>query len=302
MLKLSLIGAGNLGAAIAQEIAGRGLVDELVLIDILKDLAEGQAADIQQSLPTKNRTKVYSGDYLDIKNSNIIIITAGKPRTAEMKNRLVLTETNLRIVGSIIEQVKKYYPYAIIITITNPMDIINHFIHKQGFPREKVIGSGGQLDSARFRVALGFPEQEVEAYVLGEHGEDQVPIFSRVKVNGQPKAFSEEEKVVVKDRIRQAALTVIQKKGATVFAPAVATADMVEAIIKDQKKLMICSVNLQGEYGLHEVSLGVPVILGRKGVEKVVGWEIEQGELAQLQEGGRKLNELYLKITVPAER
>ncbi len=299
MPKLSLIGAGNLGAAIAQEIAGRGLVDELVLIDLLKDLAEGQAADIQQSLPMKirgdkaNKTKIYSADYPAIKDSDIIIITAGKPRTAEMKDRLVLAETNIKIVGSINEEIKKYYPYAIIITITNPMDIINHFIHKQGFPREKVIGSGGQLDSARFRVALGFPEQEVEAYVLGEHGEDQVPIFSRVRINGQPKAFSEEEKVVVKDRIRQAALTVIQKKGATVFAPAVATADMVEAILKDQKKVMICSVNLQGEYGLADVSLGVPVILGRKGVEKVERWELAKEELEQLQEGGKKLKELY---------
>lgn len=297
MPKLSVIGTGNLGAAIAQEIVGRGIVDELVLVDVLKDLAEGQAADIQQALPYRNRTKVYSGDYLAITNSDIIIITAGKPRTAEMKDRLVLAETNLKIVGSIIEQVKKYYPYAIIITITNPMDMINHFIHKQGFPREKVIGSGGQLDSARFRVALGFPEVDVEAYVLGEHGEDQVPLFSKVKINGRAKEFSEEEKVVVKDKIKQVALTVIQKKGATVFAPAVATADMVEAILKDQKKLMICSVNLNEEYGLTDVSLGVPVVLGRKGVEKIGEWELAKEELEQLREGGRKLKGLYSQIT-----
>lgn len=266
LTKLSIIGAGNLGAAIAQEIAARGLVNELVLIDLLKDLAEGQAADLQQALPYRHKTKVYAADYPAIKDSDLIIITAGKPRTPEMKDRLVLAETNIKIVGSIIQEIKKYYPYAVIITITNPVDLINHFIHRQGFPCEKVIGSGGQLDSSRFRIALGFPEQEVEAYILGEHGEDQVPIFSRVMIKGRKSSFSLEEKLKIKEKIRQAALTVIQKKGATVFAPAAATADMVEAIIKDQKRLLLCSVNLKGEYGLADVSLGVPVILGKKGI------------------------------------
>ncbi len=296
MPKLSLIGAGNLGAAIASEIASRGLVEELVLVDILKDLAAGQAADIQQALPYRNRTKVYSGEYPAIVNSEIIIIAAGKPRTAEMKDRIVLAETNVKIVGQIIQEVKKYYPYALIITITNPMDLINHFICQQGFPRQNVIGSGGQLDSARFRVALGFPQQEVEAYVLGEHGEDQVPIFSRVKIEGVPKTFQEEEKLLMREKIRQTALTVIQKKGATVFAPASATADMVEAIIKDQKRLMMCSVNLQGEYGLRDVSIGVPVILGRKGLEKIEVWDVAPDELQQLQDGGKKLKELYDEV------
>jgi malate dehydrogenase len=216
-----------------------------------------------------------------------------------MKDRLVLAETNIKIISSIIQEIKKYYPYAVIITITNPMDLINHFIHRQGFPREKVIGSGGQLDSSRFRIALGFPEQEVEAYILGEHGEDQVPIFSRVMIEGRKSSFSPEEKLKIKEKIRQAALTVIQKKGATVFAPAAATADMVEAIIKDQKRLLLCSVNLKGEYGLTDVSLGVPVILGRKGIERIEEWELEKEELEQLQEAGRKLKELYLQTPKP---
>ncbi len=297
MPKLSLIGVGNLGAAITYEIASRGLVDELVLIDILKDLAEGQAADIQQALPFRNKTKVYSADYPALANSDIIIITAGKPRTLEMNDRLQLAEINFRIVGSIISEIKKYSPNSIIITITNPMDLINHFICQQGFAREKVIGSGGQLDSSRLRIVLGHPEKEVEAYVLGEHGEDQVPIFSRVKINSIQQSYSSMTKEEIKQKIRQSALTVIQKKGATVFAPASNTADMVEAILKNKHKLMICSANLQGEYGLEDVSVGVPVILGRAGIEKIEEWNLEEGELQQWQEAGRKLKELYHQTT-----
>ena len=159
MSKLSLIGAGNLGAAIAYEIASRGLVDKIVLIDIMKDLAQGQAADIQQALPFRNKTKIYSAEYPALANSDIIIITAGKPRTPEMNDRLQLAEINFKIVGSIIQEIKTHSPHSIIITITNPMDLINHFIHQQGFLREKVIGSGGQLDSSRLRIVLGHPEK-----------------------------------------------------------------------------------------------------------------------------------------------
>ncbi len=297
MPKLSLLGAGNLGAAIAYEIASRGFVDELVLIDILKDLAQGQAADIQQALPFRNKTKVYSADYSALTHSDIIIITAGKPRTPEMNNRLQLAEINFKIVGSIIQEIKKYSPHSIIITITNPMDLLNHFILRQGFPREKVIGSGGQLDSSRLRVVLGHPEKDVEAFVLGEHGEDQIPILSRVKINGQIENFSTAQKEEIKRKLRQTALTVIQKKGATVFAPASNTADMVEAILKDQHKLMICSANLHGEYGVDDVSLGVPVILGRNGIEKIEEWNLDEEELRQLRGAGRKMKESYQQIT-----
>ena len=165
MTKITCIGAGNLGAAIAYEIASRGIADELVLVDLLRDLAEGQAADILQALPYQNKTKVSSGDYPAMAHSDVIVLTAGKPRTPDIKDRLQLAHINIKIVGSILEEIKKYSPESIIITLTNPMDMINHFIFTRGFAKEKVIGSGGQLDSSRFRVVLGFPEKEVEAYV-----------------------------------------------------------------------------------------------------------------------------------------
>ena len=298
MTKISCIGAGNLGAVIAYEIASRGIVDEIVLVDILKDLAEGQAADIQQALPFQNKTKVYFGDYPALTNSDVIIIAAGKPRTPDIKDRLQLAEINIKIVRSIVAEIKKYSPHSIIITLTNPMDFINHFIYTQGFAREKVIGSGGQLDSSRFRIALGFPEKEVEGYVLGEHGDDQVPLFSRVTIDGKKKEFSEEEKKEMRDRIRKTSSTVIQKKGATVFAPASNTADMVEAILNGQKKLMICSINLHEEYGLTDVSLGVPVILGRKGIEKIEEWLLNKQELQQLHMAAEKLKTAYAQCTL----
>ncbi len=293
MTKISVIGAGNLGAAIAYEIASRGIADAIVLVDILKDLADGQAADIQHALPFRNKTKVYSEEYPAIANSDIIIITAGKPRTPDIKDRLQLAEINIRITQSILPEIKKYSPNAIIITLTNPMDIINHFIYTQGFTCEKVIGSGGQLDSSRFQIVLGHPEKKIEAYVLGEHGQNLVPIFSKVFIDGKKKDFSQQEKTELQEKLKQLSLTVIQKKGATVFAPASSTADMVEAIIKDQKKVMICSVNLKGEYGLQDVSLGVPVILGKEGIENVEKWKLDPEELKQLQEGGEKLQEFF---------
>ncbi len=296
MVKVSCIGAGNLGSAIAYEVASRTVADEIVLIDILPDLAAGQAADIQQALPFKNRTKIYSGDYPALRNSDIIVITAGKPRTPEMKDRLQLAEINIKIISSIIKEIQKYSPRSIIITLTNPMDVLNYFIQQQGFRREKVIGSGGQLDSSRLRIVLWHPEQQVEAYVLGEHGEDQVPILSSVKIEGQVQSFSSAQRDKIKHKIREAALTVIQKKGATIFAPASNTVDMVEAIVKDSKKVLICSVALEGEYGLQDISLGVPVVLGRNGVEKIELWDIEEEEARQLQEAGRKLKGLYQKM------
>ncbi len=300
MVKVSIIGSGNLGAVIGYEIATRGIVDELVFVDIIKDLAEGQAADIQQALPFRNRARIYAGDYPAIAGSEVIVLTAGKPRTPDLKDRLQLAEINIKIVGSILQEIKKRAPGAVIVTLTNPLDIINRFIHTFGFARERVIGSGGQLDSSRFRVALGFPDKPVEAYVLGEHGEDQVPIFSNVNIEGNRMQFMAPEKTEILGKIKQSALAVIQKKGATVFAPACNTAEMVEAIIKDQKKRMMCSVNLNGEYGLHDVSLGIPVVLGKKGVEHIETWDLGADEIRQLQEAGKKLQEFYASVTKAA--
>ncbi len=293
MVKVSIIGAGNLGAQIAYDIANRNFVDELVLIDILADLAKGQAQDIAQSLPFRSKTNVTCGDYSSLQESDVIVITAGKPRTPQMKDRLELAQINLAIMKSIISQIKEFVPSAILIVLTNPMDLITHYIYKAGFSKNKVIGSGGQLDSSRLRVVLGHPTTKVEAFVLGEHGENQVPIFSNILIDGKKREYTNDEQEEIKEKIRKSALSVIEKKGATVFAPASNTTDLVEAIVKNQKKMMVCSVNLEGEYGISNVSLGVPVILGKDGIEKVEVWKLLEQELAQLHQAAQKLKSFY---------
>jgi len=297
MTKISLIGAGNLGASIAYEIASRNLTDELVLVDIAKELCCGQAMDIQQALPFRNKIKVYDGQYKDIANSDIIVITAGKPRTPDMTDRLELAKINIKIMNSVLEQIKEHSPNSIIITISNPLDIINHHIHKFGFDRHKVIGSSSQLDSARFRTVLGHPDKEVEAYVIGEHGNDQVPVFSKVKINGEPKQFSDEEKQSLKEQLKYSSLCVIEKKGCTVFAPTSNTVDLVEAIVKDQNKLMVCSTNLENDYYCSDVSLGVPVILGKEGIKEIVQWDLAPEELEQMKAAAQKLEKFYNELT-----
>jgi malate dehydrogenase len=290
IMKVAIIGAGNLGAGIGYEIASRGIVEEIVLIDILKDLAKGQAADINQALAFNNHTKVSSGNYQDLAGTGIIIITAGKPRTAEMTDRLQLAEINLKIISSILNEIKKHVENPIIITITNPMDIINRFIHEAGFSREKVIGSGGQLDSARLKTVLG---DVGEVFVLGEHGQNQVPIFSKM----DSRKFSAEDKESIQSKVKESALNVIQNKGATIFAPAKHTADMVENIVMDKKRVMACSVNLKGEFGLENVSVGVPVKLGKLGIEEIAEWRLEEDELSQLQQAAEKLKRFYESVT-----
>ncbi|MEM3715660.1 MAG: malate dehydrogenase [Candidatus Bathyarchaeia archaeon] len=281
--KVSIIGVGNLGSCIAYELANRGLVDEIVLIDVIRDLAEGNAADIGQAIAFRNNTKVYAGDYSDADDSQIIVVSAGKPRTPEMKSRLELLEANKKIISDIAKNIGKVRGKPIVITLTNPVDVMNYLLWKYtGFPKERVIGSAGMLDSARFRYILSrrynVPVLDVEAYVIGEHGEEQVPVFSKVMIKNRRVELAEYEKSGIREELRQSALMVILKKGATVYAPANNTVNIIEAILRDERKTYICSAILNGEYGLTGVSIGVPVILGRGGVEKIVEWDLDEYE------------------------
>jgi len=281
--KVSVIGVGNLGSCIAYEVANRGLADEIVLIDIVKDVAEGNAIDIGQAIAFRNNTNVYSGDYYDAEDSHVIIVAAGKPRTPEMKTRLELLNVNKRIIEDVAQKIRNLRGEPIIITLTNPVDVMNYLLWKYtGFPRERVIGSASMLDSARFRRILSrryeIPVLDIEAYVIGEHGENQVPVFSMVKIRGEPKRFTEMEKTEIMDELKRSALMVIAKKGATIYAPANNTVNMVEGILKDEGKLYVCSAILNGEYGVRDVSIGVPVKLGRGGIEEIFKWDLDEEE------------------------
>jgi malate dehydrogenase len=294
MKKATVIGVGSLGSYIAYEIANRGLVDQLVLVDVVRELAEGNAADIAQAMAFKRNVNVTVGDYEDAKDSQVIIVTAGKPRTPEMKSRMELLEANSRIIKAVASSLKGIDENSVVITLTNPVDVMNFIMWKYiSLDRRRVIGSAGMLDSARFRTVLAemlkVRKLSVEAYVIGEHGDNQVPVFSQVRIRKKKKLFTENERSNILSELRRSALEVIAKKGLTIFAPANNTANMIQMILKDEKKTAACSVVLGGEYGLNNVSIGVPTILGRNGVEKVLEWDLDKKEMETFINGAENL-------------
>ncbi len=297
--KISIIGAGRVGAAAAYTIAHKRLADEIVLLDIAKDLLEGQALDISHSLAWDGQSRVTQGDYPDIEGSRIVIICAGAGRKPGM-SRLELAAANGSIIKGIAASIRKHAPDAIVITLTNPVDAMNYVMWRAtGFPRERVVGQGGVLDSLRFRwvaaKVLGLRPSSVEAYVLGEHGSSKVLLFSRILVDGRQPKISVGERMKITEELERSNESVLAKKGATEFAPAHAILRMADSIISDKKDVMPCSIVLKGEYGLKDVSIGVPVILGRNGVEKVVEWPLDHAELASLKRSAEIIKDVQAK-------
>ena len=301
MSKATVVGVGNLGSCIAYELAARGIVDQVVLIDIYRELAEGNAEDISQAMAFRSNVEVTPGDYEDADGSQVVIVTAGKPRTPDMKSRMDLLKVNLRIIESVASDIKKIRGEPVVVTLTNPVDVMNYVMWKRtGFDRRKVIGSAGMLDSARFRKALSrklsVPVLDVEAYVIGEHGDNQVPVFSKVTVKGERRIFSDEERKEIAEEIRQSALNVISKKGGTVYAPASNTVNMIRMIVEDVSGLAVSSVVLDGEYGLRNISIGVPVELSRRGVKRILEWEIDEDEKATFYKGAENLKKIIKTV------
>ena len=291
-----MIGVGSLGSCIAYEIANRGLVDELVLVDIYRELAEGNAADISQALAFRRDVEVTAGDFKDAKGSEVIVVTAGKPRTPDMKSRMELLEANKRIIRTVGSNLKKIGGSPVVVTLTNPVDIMNYVMWKTtGLDRRLVLGSAGMLDSARFRSVLSrklhAPVSDVEAYVIGEHGDNQVPVFSRIRVTGKKATFSVDERTEIVQLLRQSALNVISKKGATIFAPANNTANVIQSVLRDEKRIAVCSAVLDGEYSLTDLSVGVPVTLGRNGIEETQQWELDEEEKRAFNQGADHLKD-----------
>lgn len=288
-MKISIIGSGRLGGLIAFLIADRGLADEIVLIDVNKALAEGQALDLRHAfLKAGKGVKIRAGNYADTAGSKIVIITAGKPRTAAMASRAELLLDNARIIKQIAGGIKPYCKGAVLITTTNPTDAINYLLWKEtGFDRSKVIGFGGLLDSARLKAIiseeLDVPVTSVSCEVLGEHGEGMMPLFSRVKINGKGAALSADMKEKIRSRLLGIAKEVIEKKGATEYGPASNLLRIVEAIAKDKKEALLCSCVLQGEYWISDVSLGVPAVIGEGGIERVEEWRLSSEETELLK-------------------
>jgi len=277
--KITVIGAGNVGATTAHMLALKDLGD-IVLTDIIEGMPQGKGLDMLESGPIANFTSFVKGtnNYEDIKDSDIVIITAGVARKPGM-SRDDLLFTNLKIVQDVIENVKRYASESIIIMVTNPLDAMTYAAYKlSGFPKNRVMGMAGVLDSARFRtfiaMELNVSIENTHAFVLGGHGDDMVPLPRYSTVAGIPitELMSEEQisKIVERTRKGGGEIVALLKTGSAYYAPAASILDMVEAIIKDKKKILPCCALLEGEYGVNGLFVGVPVKLGSTGVEQII--------------------------------
>jgi malate dehydrogenase len=285
--KVSIIGAGMTGSSTAHWLAEREVAD-LVLVDIVEGMPQGKALDLLEAMPVigKDVGLVGSNDFEATRGSDIVVITAGIPRKPGMSREDLLT-TNAKIVGEATTNSLKYSPDAIIVVLTNPLDTMAFLAMKAGkLPRERIIGQAGILDSARMRafVAMetGISVENIQCYVLGGHGDEMVPLTRHSNVAGIPlrQYLSADKLEAIVNRTRKGGGEIVNllKTGSAYYAPAVAVAQMVEAILKDKHLIVPASVYMQGEYGLKDMFFGVPVQLGRGGLEKVIEYELDADE------------------------
>ena len=303
MTKVSVVGAaGTVGAAAGYNIALRDIADEVVFVDIpdKEDDTVGQAADTNHGIAYDSNTTVRQGGYEDTAGSDVVVITAGIPRQPG-QTRIDLAGDNAPIMEDIQSSLDEHNDDYISLTTSNPVDLLNRHLYEAGDrSREQVIGFGGRLDSARFRYVLSeefdAPVQNVEGTILGEHGDAQVPVFSKVRVDGTDPEFSDDEKEQLLGDLQESAMDVIERKGATEWGPARGVAHMVEAIVRDTGEVLPASVKLQGEFGHEDTAFGVPVRLGSDGVEEIVEWDLDDYEQELMAEASEKLGDQYAKI------
>jgi malate dehydrogenase len=285
--KVSIIGSGNVGASTAQLAAYDGIAD-VVLYDIIEGVPQGKALDIAEACPLYNSSVSVRGtnSFDDTAHSDVVVITAGFARKPGM-SRDDLAVTNAEIVKGVVVEAVKRSPDAVLIVVTNPMDTMVQLALKvSGFSSQKVVGMGGILDSARFRTfvagELGVSPADVEALVMGGHGDQMVPMprFTTVKGISITKLLPEEKINLLIDRTRQGGAEIVSllKTGSAFYAPAAAVNQMIKAVILDEKRVLPCSAYLEGQYGTHDICIGVPVILGSSGIGKIIELELEGRE------------------------
>ncbi|WP_313692570.1 malate dehydrogenase [Halorarum halobium] len=304
MTKVSIIGAaGTVGAAAGYNLALRDVVDELVFVDIpdQRETTVGQAADTNHGIAYDSNTTVVQGEYEDTEGSDVVVVTAGIPRQPG-QTRIDLAGDNAPIMEDIGSSLAEYNDDFVSITTSNPVDLLNRHLYEAGDrDRNQVVGFGGRLDSARFRYVLSerFDTQvkNVEATILGEHGDAQVPVFSKVRVDGRDPAFSADEREEILGDLQESAMDVIERKGATQWGPATGVAHMVEAVLHDTGEVLPGSIALDGEFGHEDTAFGVPVKLGANGVEEVIEWDLDDYEADLMDEAAGKLSEQYEKIS-----
>ncbi len=292
-MKVTVVGAGNVGATCADVLAYREVANEIVLVDIKEGFAEGKALDIWQKAPIDlydSRTIGVTNDYSKTAGSNVVVITSGLPRKPGM-SRDDLIGTNAGIVKSVTENVVKYSPEAIIIIVSNPLDVMTYQAHiTSKFPRTRLMGMAGILDTARYRAflaeALNISPKDIQAMLLGGHGDTMVPLPRYTTVAGIPvtELIDKDKLTAILERTKVGGGELVKLMGTSAwYAPGSAAAQMVEAIVKDQRRVFPVCLRLEGEYGIKDCYLGVPVVLGKNGVEKVIELDLNEGERALME-------------------
>ena len=299
--KVTVVGAGNVGATTAQRLFERGYMD-VVLVDVVEDMPQGKALDIAESGPVLgvDASIIGSNGYDESADSDVVVVTAGVARKPGM-SRDDLLFTNMKIVGSVIGEVAGRSPNATLIIVSNPLDaMVQHAYSLAGFPKNRVVGMAGVLDTARFRTFLAqeldVSVKDIQAYVLGGHGDQMVPLTKYTTIGGVPigDLLSDEalDRIIKRTQGGGGEIVALLKTGSAFYAPSAAVAEMVDAILLDQKRQLPCAALLEGEYGIDGIYMGVPVILGAGGVEKVVELDLTAEEKALLDNSANAVREL----------
>jgi malate dehydrogenase len=305
---ITVVGAGNVGATTAQRVAEKELARRVVMVDVVEGVPQGKGLDQWQSAPIEGFDSriIGANGYDETAGSDIVIITAGIARKPGM-SRDDLLNTNAGIVKQVSEQIARTSPNAIIIVVSNPLDVMCYVAKKvTGFPRERVIGMAGVLDTARYRAflaeALDVSVRDIQAMVLGGHGDTMVPLISYTTVSGIPVTQLLDRKTLdeIVDRTRNGGAEIVKylKTGSAYYAPSSGAVQMAEAIVFDQKRVLPCAAWLEGEYGMSDIFLGVPVKLGRGGVEKVLEVELTPKERVDLGKSAEAVREPISKLTI----
>ncbi|HJO82647.1 MAG TPA: malate dehydrogenase [SAR202 cluster bacterium] len=299
--KVTVVGAGNVGATTAQRVFDSGYAD-IVLVDIVEGLPQGKALDMLESGPVvaSDATVIGTNGYEETANSDVVVITSGIARRPGM-SRDDLLLTNMKIISSVVQEVAPKSPNGILLIVTNPLDAMTQQAFKvSGFPKNRVVGMAGILDTARFRSFLAeeldVSVESIEAYVLGGHGDTMVPVVGSTTVGGTPiaKLLSAErlDEIVKRTQDGGAEIVNLLKTGSAYYAPSAAVAQMVEAIIFDKKQVLPCTAYLEGEYGIDGLFVGVPIKLGANGVEEVIQFDLNETEAAALSNSAASVQEL----------
>lgn len=306
--KIGIIGAGFVGSTFAYSLAVKGLVNEIVLVDIKKDKAEGEALDIAQSVSYNIPTTIRAGEYSDLKGAEIVVITAGASQK-EGETRLDLTKKNVQAAKTIVDNLKKHNRDCIILMTTNPVDVLTYAAQKySGFPKNKIIGSGTTLDTSRLRYEIGrhcgVDPRNVHGYILGEHGDSEVAVWSGLRIGGMKlmgfcqkcEEICEPEKEMnqIFEKVKNSAYEIIEKKSATYYAIAYGLTMIVQAIMRDQYSILPVSVYIDDFYGQKDFCFSLPVLLGRQGVKRILDIPLADNEVDDLKKSAGILKS-YIK-------